>query len=127
MTFISWFAPNSLSELIEAAKANPGKINYASAGVGEVHHIAMEALAAQAGIRLAHVPYKAGPAALNDVMGGHVPIGFIGLTPALPLLKDGKLKALAVLGQERSRHLPSVQTVTETLPGYGIQGSWPSE
>lgn len=118
------FAPNSLAELIAAAKANPGKIDYASAGVGEVHHIAMEALAAQAGIRLSHVPYKGGPAALNDILGGHVPIGFIGLTPALPMLKDGKLKAIATLGQQRSRHLPSVATVAETLAGYNIQGSW---
>ena len=118
------FAPNSLSELIDAAKLNPGKIDYASAGIGEVHHIAMEAFAAQAGIRLSHVPYKGGPAALNDVMGGHVPIAFIGLTPALPLLKSGKLKALASLGPARSRHLPSVPTVAETLPGYAIQGSW---
>lgn len=118
------FAPNSLDELIAAAKGKPGKIDYASAGVGEVHHIAMEALARQAGIRLSHIPYKGGPASLNDVIGGHVPICFIGLTPALPLLKDGKLKALATLGDRRSRHLPSVPTVGETLKGYSIEGSW---
>ena len=118
------FAPNSLAELIAAAKAAPGQINYGSAGVGEVHHIAMEALAAQAGIRLTHVPYKGGPAELNDIMGGHVPFGFIGLTPALPLLKSGKIKAIAMLGQHRSEHLPAVPTVAETLHGYSIEGSW---
>jgi tripartite-type tricarboxylate transporter receptor subunit TctC len=118
------FAPNSVAEFIATAKASPRKIDYASAGIGEVHHIAMEALAAQAGIQLSHVPYKGGPAALNDILGGHVPIGFIGLTPALPLLKDGKLKALATLGTARSQHLPSVPTVAETLAGFSIQGSW---
>ncbi|MGN6461725.1 MAG: Bug family tripartite tricarboxylate transporter substrate binding protein [Pseudolabrys sp.] len=118
------FAPNSLTEFIALAKSKPGKIDYASAGIGEVHHIAMEALAAQAGIQLSHVPYKGGPAELNDILGGHVPLGFIGLTPALPLLKSGQLKAIAVLGQQRSRHLPNVPTVAETLPDYSIEGSW---
>ena len=118
------FAPNSLPEFIAAAKASPGKIDYASAGIGEVHHIAMEMLAARAGIRLSHVPYKGGPAALNDILGGHVPVGFIGLTPALPLLKSGQLKPLATLGQQRSSHLPAVPTVAETFPGYEIEGSW---
>lgn len=118
------FAPNSLPEFIAAAKANPGKINYASAGIGEVHHIAMELLAARAGIQLSHVPYKGGPAELNDILGGHVPIGFIGLTPALPLLDSKQLKPLATLGKQRSSHLPAVPTVAETLPGYEIEGSW---
>jgi tripartite-type tricarboxylate transporter receptor subunit TctC len=118
------FAPNTLAELIAAAKAAPAKFNYGSAGVGEVHHIAMEALAAQAGIQLTHVPYKGGPAELNDIMGGHVPFGFIGLTPALPLLKSGNIKAIAVLGRRRSEHLPAVPTVAEALPGYSIEGSW---
>jgi tripartite-type tricarboxylate transporter receptor subunit TctC len=120
----SSFEPNTLQELITFAKANPGKINYGSAGVGEVHHIAMEAIAYQAGIHLVHVPYAGGPAELNDIVAGHVPIGIIGLTPALPFLQTGKLKALAVLGKDRLRALPSVATVSETLPGYSIQGSW---
>ncbi|MCY1515488.1 hypothetical protein D9M68_500760 [compost metagenome] len=118
------FPANSVRELIELAKARPGRINYASAGTGEVHHIAMEALKSQAGIDLTHIAYKGGPAALNDVLGGHVPIGFIGLTPALAHLRIGKLKALGVLGMERVRQLPTVPTLGETLPGYAIDGSW---
>lgn len=120
----SSFAPNNLPELIALAKANPGTINYGSAGVGEVHHIAMEAIAAQAGIHLVHVPYAGGPAELNDIVADHVPIGIIGLTPAMGFLKTGQLKALAVLGNERLPDLPDVPTVAETLPGYSIQGSW---
>ncbi len=118
------FAPNTLQEFIDLAKSNPGKINYGSAGVGEVHHIAMEALAAQAGIHLVHVPYGGGPAELTDIVAGHVPVGIIGMAPALPFLKGGQLKALAVLEEHRSPTLPSVPTVAETLPGYSIQGSW---
>lgn len=120
----SSFAPNTLGEFIATAKANPGQINYGSAGVGSVHQMAMEALAAQAGIRLVHVPYGGGPAELKDIVGGQVPIGFIGIAPALPFLKGGQVKALAVTGQERYPQLPSIPTVAETLPGYSIDGSW---
>jgi len=118
------FAPNTLREFIAFAKANPGKINYASAGAGSVHQMAMEALAAQAGISLVHVPYGGGPAELKDIVGGQVPIGFIGIAPALSFLKNGQLKALAVTGQERYPQLPAIPTVAETLPGYSIDGSW---
>lgn len=118
------FAPNSVQELIDLAKSQPGRIDYASPGSGEAHHIAMEALKHRAGIDLVHVPYKGGPAALNDVLAGHVSVAFIGLTPALPHLRSGKLKALAVLGNERSPQLPAVPTVAQSLPGYSIEGSW---
>lgn len=118
------FRPNTVAELIALAKAQPGKINYASPGAGEAHHIAMEALKSQANIDLVHVPYKGGPAALNDVLAGHVSIAFIGLTPALPHLRSGKLKPIAVLGKQPSRMLPGVPTVTDSLPGYAIEGSW---
>ncbi len=118
------FAPNTLREFITLAKAHPGEIDYGSAGVGSVHQMAMEALAEQAVIRLVHVPYSGGPAELKDIVGGQVPIGFIGIAPALPFLKSGQLKALAVLGQERYPQLPAIPTVVETLPGYSIDGSW---
>jgi tripartite-type tricarboxylate transporter receptor subunit TctC len=118
------FAASTVLELIAAAKAQPGKINYASPGAGEAHHIAMEALKSQAAIDLVHVAYKGGPAALNDVLAGHVSVAFIGLTPALPHIRAGKLKILAVLGEKRSQLLPDVPTVAESLPGYSVQGSW---
>jgi tripartite-type tricarboxylate transporter receptor subunit TctC len=118
------FPPNTLQEFIAFAKANPGKINYASAGVGSLHQLSMEDLAARVGIHLVHVPYSGGPAELRDIVGGQVPIGFIGIAPALPLIKSGQLKALAVQGKQRFRDLPAVPTVDETLPGYAIEGSW---
>ena len=111
------FPPNTLQEFIAFAKANPGKINYGSAGVGYLHQLSMEDLAAQAGIHLVHVPYSGGPAELRDIVGGQVPIGFIGMAPALPLIKSGQLKALAVQGKQRFPDLPAVPTVDETLPG----------
>jgi tripartite-type tricarboxylate transporter receptor subunit TctC len=118
------FAPNTLQEFIAFARANPGKVNYGSAGVGSLHQLSMEELAAQVGIHLVHVPYSGGPAELRDIVAGQVPIGFIGITPALPLIKSGQLKALAVQGKHRFRDLPRVPTVDETLPGYAIEGSW---
>lgn len=118
------FAPNNVAELVTYAKERPGQIPYASPGAGEAHHIAMEELKRQAGIDLVHVAYKGGPAALNDVLAGHVPLTIIGLTPALPQLANQRLKALAVLGNARSRHLPSVPTISEALPGYDMEGSW---
>lgn len=84
----------------------------------------MEELKRQAGIDLVHVAYKGGPAALNDVLAGHVPLTIIGLTPALPQLANQRLKALAVLGDTRSRHFPNIPTISETLPGYDMEGSW---
>lgn len=118
------FAPNTLQEFIAFAKANPGKINYGSAGVGSLHQLSMEELSSQVGIHLVHVPYSGGPAELRDILAGQVSIGFIGIAPALPLIKSGQLKALAVQGKHRFRDLPAVPTVDETLPDYTIEGSW---
>jgi tripartite-type tricarboxylate transporter receptor subunit TctC len=118
------FPPNTLQEFIAFAKANPGKINYGSAGVGSLHQLSMEDLAAQVGTHLVHVPYSGGPAELRDIVGGQVPIGFIGIAPALPLIKNGQLKALAVQGKQRLRDLPTVPTIDETLTGYAVEGSW---
>jgi tripartite-type tricarboxylate transporter receptor subunit TctC len=118
------FPPDSLRAMIEHAKARPGAIPYGSAGNGQLHHLAMELLKSEAGIDLVHVPYKGGPAALQDVVAGQVPMTFIGLTPAIPLIRAGKLKAFGVTGRERAGQLPDVPTVAETLPAYGIDGSW---
>ena len=111
------FAPNSIKELIDFVKLNPG-VPYASSGNGTAQNLGMEALKLTAGIDLQHVPYKGGGQAITDVVGGQVKVAILGLAPVLPFLKSGQLKALAVTGDKRSLILPAVPTVGETLPGF---------
>jgi tripartite-type tricarboxylate transporter receptor subunit TctC len=119
----------SVKELIEFAKKEPGKLNYASAGVGSGIHLSTEYFRHEAGIQLTHVPYKGSGPALQDLVGGHVSIYFSSMPPAIGLVRDGKVRALAVTGLKRSPLLPDVPTVAEAaLPGfeavlhYGIVG-----
>jgi tripartite-type tricarboxylate transporter receptor subunit TctC len=109
----------SISELIALAKREPGTLNYASAGVGSGIHLGAELFAAMAGIKLTHVPYKGSSPALTDLIGGHVSIYFSSLPPAIALVKEGKVRALAVTGSKRSDIFPNLPTVAEgALPGY---------
>jgi tripartite-type tricarboxylate transporter receptor subunit TctC len=112
-------AAASVPELIALAKKEPGKLNYASAGPGSGIHLASELFASVAGVKLAHVPYKGSAPALNDLLGGHVQIYFSSLPPAVGMRAEGKVRALAVTGPERSRVFPDLPTVAEAaLPGY---------
>ena len=109
----------SVQDVIAAAKAKPGALAYASAGVGNTMHLAGEQFRMQAGIDLLHVPYKGGPPALNDVLAGQVPMMFNNLPAVVPLVRSGKLRALAVATPQRSRLLPDVPTMDEAgLAGY---------
>ncbi|MGB9367067.1 MAG: tripartite tricarboxylate transporter substrate binding protein [Xanthobacteraceae bacterium] len=110
----------SIPELIALAKKDPGKLTYASAGVGSGIHLGAELFATMADIKLTHVPYKGSSPALTDLIGGHVAIYFSSLPPALALIKEGKVRALAVTGPKRSPLLPDLPTVAEAgpLPGY---------
>jgi tripartite-type tricarboxylate transporter receptor subunit TctC len=109
----------SVADLIALAKREPSKINYASAGTGSGIHLATEYFAAMAGIKLTHIPYKGAAPALTDVIGGHVAFYFSSMPAAVGLVKDGKVRALAVTGSKRSPVLPDVPTVAEAaLPGY---------
>jgi len=109
----------SVGDLITLAKKEPGKINYASAGTGSGIHLATEYFAAMAGIKLTHIPYKGAAPALTDVIGGHVAFYFSSLPAAVGLVKDGKVRALAVTGSKRSPIFPDVPTVAEAaLAGY---------
>jgi tripartite-type tricarboxylate transporter receptor subunit TctC len=110
----------TIPELIALAKSEPGKLNYASAGVGSGIHLGAELFATMAGIKLTHIPYKGSSPALTDLIGGHVAIYFSSLPPAIALIKEGKVRALAVTGPKRSPLLPDVPTVAEAapLPGY---------
>jgi tripartite-type tricarboxylate transporter receptor subunit TctC len=109
----------NVQELIALAKAQPGKLNYASAGIGSGIHLGTVLFAETAGIALTHIPYKGSGPALTDLLGGHVQIYFSSLPPAIGLVKDGKLRALGVTGLKRSASFPDVPTVAEQgLPGF---------
>src|SRR5919204_5948709 len=98
----------SLQDLIAAAKANPGKLNYPSSGVGTVHHLTGELLNAMAGIDITHVPFRGGASPLTEVLGGRVDVLFEAMTLSIGQIKSEKLRALAVTSKERWKALPEV-------------------
>jgi tripartite-type tricarboxylate transporter receptor subunit TctC len=109
---------NSVAELIALAKAQPGKLNYASSGVGATSHLSAELFKAAAGVELTHVPFRGSGPALTAMIGGQVEIMIDNLQSALPQVTGGKLKLLAVTSATRLPALPNVPTLAETLPGY---------
>ncbi len=109
----------SVHELIAAAKAQPGQIDYASSGNGSAQHLVSALFASMAGIQLNHVPYKGSGPAMQDLLGGQVKVSFAGIPNVLPHVKAGRLRALAVSTPQRSPDLPEVPTVAEAgVPGY---------
>jgi tripartite-type tricarboxylate transporter receptor subunit TctC len=111
----------NVKELIAYAKANPGKLSYASSGNGASSHLAGVLFNASAGIDLQHIPYKGTGPALNDLLGGQVSMSFTDVLTALPYVKTGKLRALGVTTTERSQALPDVPTIAEQgVPGYDV-------
>jgi len=114
----------SVAELIALAKAQPGRLTYASSGAGTTLHLGGEQFRILAGIQLLHVPYKGNAPALNDLLGGQVDMMFSALPPLLPLARAGKLRILGVAAAERHRSAPEIPTVAEQgLPGYE-SGTW---
>jgi tripartite-type tricarboxylate transporter receptor subunit TctC len=110
---------NTIKELIAQAKANPGKINYASSGPGTPYHMAGELFKSMAGVHLVHIPYRGSSGARTDVMGGQVDLMFDAVTTMAEAAKMGRVKALATTGLQRSSVLPDVPTVNESgVPGY---------
>ncbi|WP_375575884.1 tripartite tricarboxylate transporter substrate binding protein [Paracidovorax oryzae] len=109
----------TVDDLVARAKAQPGKLNFASGGSGTVQRLAAELFRQQLGLDMVHVPYKSGGPAIADVMGGQVDFMFGTVAATYPLITGGKLRALAVSAPERSRRLPEVPTVAEAaIPGY---------
>ena len=109
---------NTVKEFIAYAKANPGKITYASSGPGSTNHLCAALLEKMAGIQMVHVPYRGGAPAVADTVGGQTQLFFTAGTQSLPHVKAGRLRLLAVTERKRSPFLPDVPTVAETLPGY---------
>jgi tripartite-type tricarboxylate transporter receptor subunit TctC len=115
------FSVTSTKELVAMAKAQPGKISYASSGNGSAQHLAGELFKQQAGVDMQHVAYKGGGPAMNDVIAGHVPVFFANMASGLGHVKTGKLKALASTGTKRSPALPDLPTMAEAgVPGYDV-------
>lgn len=117
------FPPRSVADLIKLAKNKPGSIGFASTGTGGGNHLAGEMFKAMAGIDMVHVPYKGEAPAVNDVVAGHVPLMFGGLTVSLPYISSGKLRALGVTTLRRLPALPDVPTLDESgLKGFEVLG-----
>ena len=112
----------TVREFIDLAKAQPGKLNYGSTGIGGSNHLVTELFTSTAGIRIAHVPYKGPPQALADLAGGQVQLVFASITSGMPLVRAGKVRALAVTSLKRSPAAPDVPAIAETLPGYETIG-----
>jgi len=116
------FPAKTVPEFIAHAKANPGKISLASAGVGTPNHVAGELFKMMAGLDLVHVPYRGGGPAIADLLGGQVDVTFAVVTTAIEYIRTGKLRALAVTSATRQQALPDIPTVADFLPGYEASG-----
>jgi tripartite-type tricarboxylate transporter receptor subunit TctC len=111
----------NLNELIAKAKSNPGALNYASSGIGSIHHLSSELMNVMAGIDTVHIPTKGGTGAMTELIGERVDFLFEAPTLSLPFIKGGKVRALAVTTKERLKYLPDVPTVAESIPGYEVR------
>lgn len=109
---------NNIADLIALAKATPGTMTMASFGTGTISHVAGELLKTMAGVNIVHVPYRGGAPMINDLIGGHVQVAVDVVANALPHIRSGAVRALAVTTSKRLDALPNVSTVAETIPGY---------
>ncbi|TMH81510.1 MAG: tripartite tricarboxylate transporter substrate binding protein [Betaproteobacteria bacterium] len=117
------FAPGSVPELVAFAKANPGRVTYATVGAGSSNHLNALLLSNRTGIEMTHVPYKGGAPMMIDLVGGQVNVMFVSAPQAIPQVKAGRIKALAIGAARRISQLPDTPSVAEMLPGFAAQ-SW---
>jgi tripartite-type tricarboxylate transporter receptor subunit TctC len=118
------FPAKTVPEFIAYAKANPGKINFGSAGTGTSIHVAGELFKMMAGVDMVHVPYRGGVTALTDLLGGQIQVMFDTSPNSIEYIRAGKLRALAVTTAERSESLPGIPTVSEFVPGFEVSSWW---
>ena len=118
------FPAKTVAELIAYAKAHPGKVNYASAGVGTANHIAAEMFKMMTGVDMVHVPYKGGAPAIVDLMSGQVQVMFADVLTMASVMKTGKVRALAIATDVHLPTLPNVPTVASTVPGFDTSSWW---
>jgi tripartite-type tricarboxylate transporter receptor subunit TctC len=116
------FPAKTVAEFIAYAKANPGAINMASAGIGNTTHLAGELFMMLTGVKLTHVPYRGGAPAVTDLLGGQVQVYFDGISGSLEYVRTGKLRALAVTSPMRADVLPDIPSLSEAVPGYDVTG-----
>ncbi len=117
------FPAKTIPEFIAYAKANPGKINMASAGIGNTTHVVGELFMMLTGTKFTHVPYRGGAPAVTDLLSGHVQVYFDGISASLDHVRSGRLRALGVTTAERADVLPDVPSIGEFVPGYEA-GGW---
>jgi len=113
----------TVADLIALAKSKPNGLNYGSGGPGSMHHLSTELLQSMAGIEMTHVPYKATPPAMNDLLAGHIQVLFGDTTSVLPMIQQGTVRGVAVTTAKRSPAEPDIPAVAETVPGYE-SASW---
>ncbi len=112
---------NTAGEFVAYAKARPGQLNYASGGNGVTNHLAMELLKSRTGSAITHVPYRGSAPALQDVIGGQIPVMFDSIAASGPQIRAGKVKALGIAGLARSEALPGVPTISESAASLGLK------
>jgi tripartite-type tricarboxylate transporter receptor subunit TctC len=115
------FAARSVADVIAMAKANPGKINFGTGGVGTTPHMTAELFEHDAGVKMVHVAYRGEAPAINDTVAGQIPLMFANLSAVMGHIKGGTLRAIAVTSAQRSPNVPDVPTVAETLPGFAAE------
>lgn len=108
----------SLKELLDAAKAQPGKVIIATSGNGTAQHFGFEQIKIATGTDMVHLPYRGAGPALNDLVAGQIPIGYLNIAGTLPHVQSGRLRAIAVTGLKRSDQMPDVPTIAETIPDF---------